>query len=559
MKKLLLIVSSLFFLTHTALSAVTAKVEQSVVPTGQPFTLIISSDEDISEKPDLSVLNGLFDVVSTSVSHQNYILNGQASSKTTWHFGLIAPTAGKTVIPSIPLGHKKTNPISIEVSDDASFQTAPNESVNNIPHQTKNPLYTLSAELKNVPSHPFIQQQLIYLVTLTDNGRLQGDAPYFDTSDDFIIQKLGNPTTKTTTDGKRLTTFPFALFAQKSGTLKLPTVHFQGMSYEDPDQENFFDGGFFQIRLSSVFGIQTPVHLNHEGKKIEIYPVPTDYKNAWWLPSENVTLTSEFKDKPQVLTTGTPVTREIILKAENLTDTQLPELSFEQTDDFRIYPEKPTSQTYFNNQKLIAEQKTLVTYIPQKSGTLTLPQVSVMWYNTKTNQVSEAVTDEIKLEILPVSTPTNEVQTSAPKAEIKTKNAPTLTPSYFYIGLFLAFVCGILLSLLIIKISKKETQKTPVISKKIPQNDLQELRNSVIFQTQKTYPNRSIKNLGDVAELLNNENLKEQIDALTQALYSPNKNDSFNKKTFLKAFQKALHQKKKSVQDTTPLPPLYLL
>lgn len=559
MKKIILTLSLLIFWSNVAFGAVTASVSGQNIAIGQSFTYIISSDDQAQENPDLTVLNGLFDVVSQSVSKKHYILNGKSSGETIWRFGLVSKKSGNVVIPSIPLGREKTNPVSIFVSDDASSYSPQNEP--QVLTQTPSPLYTLSAELQNTPSHPFIQQQLTYIVTLTDGGGLEGDAPYFEPSDDFIVQSLGEPSVLNSSDGKRLISFPFALFAQKSGILKLPDVKFDGVSYQTPDNTNFFEAGFFQIRLPSIFGIQTPVNLTFESPTIEIKPVPSNYTGSWWLPSQKVTLTSNFKDIPQILTVGTHLMREIVLRVEGLTDTQLPEFSFPLNEDFRIYPEKPIGKTILQGQKIIAEQKAFVTYIPQKSGTLTLPEISVVWYNTNTQQLEKSVLESIKIEVLPTQKTSFENKEKTKKT-VSNTTSETLSsnPLYFYTGIILAFVCGILLAFFVLKIKTPNpvnSETKQILPKNEEKNGLKLLRDDVISTVQKAYPTHLITNLRDVAELLGDETLKKETAVFLEALYAPQKATDFNPKKFFKIFQRALKAKQKDIKKTTPIPPLY--
>ena len=562
MKKFFFAFITFILYAQISFAAVTASVSSQNVQTGQPFTFEITSDSATQERPDLSVLKDLFDVVSTSVSQKSYIINGKASSQTIWRFSLVTQKTGRQLIPSISLGAEKTDPVFIDASDQPEVKILDNNTEQK-PTQTPSPRYNLSAELKKTAYPPFIQQQLTYIVTLEDDGNLQGDAPYFENSDDFIIRPLAEPSVSTSPNGKRLVSFPFALFAQKSGRLKLPDVQFDGVSYQTPDSVNFFDTGFFQIQMPSIFGIQTPVHLKAEGKTIEIKPALSDYEGKWWLPAEKITLSSGFQDMPQSITQGTPIVREITLKAEGLTDTQLPELSFAANDDFRIYPEKPSVVSASTKQKIISEQKTLVTYIPQKAGDLELPEISVIWYNTQTQKIEKAIIPSTVIHI-------SEVKKSAPvspKNDFSQKSSEHFSnkflsenPFYFYIGIAAAFICGILLSFLLFKLTNRapttHQKANKVLKRAQPQNDLKLLRDDIISKTQKAYPKHLITNLEDVAEILGDELLKKEKALFLKALYSGDQS-SFNAETFLKTYHKAVKNKQKKTKEKEPIPPLY--
>ena len=66
-----------------AKAVVTASVGKQNFAKNEPIVLTIKADENVSATPDLSVLKNLFSVVSTSVSKQSYVINGQKSAETT--------------------------------------------------------------------------------------------------------------------------------------------------------------------------------------------------------------------------------------------------------------------------------------------------------------------------------------------------------------------------------------------------------------------------------------------------------------------------------------------
>ncbi len=562
MKKIMLALILAVLMAKNSFCAVTASVQTPHIIASEPFIFEISTDDLNTQNPDLSVLKGLFEVVSSSVSQKSYIINGQSSSKKTWRFGLIAPKAGDAVIPSITLGTEKTDPVSVFISDEAPSSETLQNTVQNNTSQSHRPTYTLSAELQNAPTHPFVQQQLTYVVTLEDDGNLQGDAPYFENTDDFIIKPLAEASVSTSSNGKRFVSFPFALFAQKSGRLKLPDVKFSGVTYQAPDSVNFFDTGFFKIQIPSIFGIQTPVNLSFDGKEIEIYPPASDFSGMWWLPAQKVTLTSNFEKMPQKITEGTPIIRQITLTAEGLTDTQLPELSFDSNDDFRIYPEKPSLTSASNGKTIISKQTTTITYIPQKSGMLTLPEISVFWYNVKTQKMEKAFISDVAIHVSAAVNHTVQNQKSEPeKSNLKNIQNQFSTPNLFYFWIIGSFLCGILLCFLALKIMNRPTIHHE-IPKKVskphtPKDALKKLRDDVILQAQKAYPKHLITNLEDITEILGDEALKKETTLFLKALYSGDKETSFNAKKFLKIFENAVKKKQKNKKESEPIPPLY--
>ena len=124
------------FIMLTSMNAhaatLSASVDKTTIPLGEAFTLVINADENLNESPDLSVLRKDFKVYSTSVSRQNYIINGQSEASVTWKIGLVALNEGSQEIPAISVGKDKTPAVKINVvgastatSDNSDSASAP--------------------------------------------------------------------------------------------------------------------------------------------------------------------------------------------------------------------------------------------------------------------------------------------------------------------------------------------------------------------------------------------------------------------------------------------------
>ncbi len=563
MKKYIYLLICLFF-SFNASATLDASVNTNETSLQSPVILSITTDQTSSLSPDLSVLSGLFDVISTSVSHQSYAINGKIYNQTEWKFSLLALKKGRLVIPPITLGGEKTSPIEINVSDDAEPQNQVSAQVSQNTQSPSSP-YLISTELYQLSDKTFVNEQIIYAVQIHDNNTIESGTPTFEPTTDFIIKELSKPKIKQKPDGGRVITYLFALFAQKSGELYIPKVSFDGLVYQKPDIQNIFQGGLFQINLPSVFGIETPVHLQKEGPKINILPKPQTYSSLWWLPAKNVSLDGKFINLPQKIVQGSVISREIELVAEGLTDSQLPELSFESSEDFKVYPEKPSGETLVSDGGVKGVQKTLVTYIPQKSGTIVLPEIKVLWYNTLTNQSQTAVLDAQSLFVHP-----NLNISSAPSAPNAPKNHQTETKQVSAFKAFfsnhstlLSFLAGLLIAFVFFKRPQKTKNKKKAetdlsdLDLSAKKNDLRAVRNNIISLCQKNFPNAQISNLNDVSNILGDPKFSQMAQTLSGVLYN-DKGGNFKAKDFVKAYKKALKNRKKSNEkEKEPIPPLY--
>lgn len=552
-------------LTNQAFGAVYAEFENNIIGTNERAVLTVKSDEETSAQPDLSVLKNLFNVVSTSVSRQTYIINGQTKHEIDWHFVLVPLQKGKIVIEPIVLGDQKTNPLEVTVTDNKTSQNVASNQVN----QTAEPLYRVETKIISPKEKkPFIQEQINYEVRIIDDGTLQIESVNFEANEDFIIKELSKPKARTLQNGKREIIFPYALFALKSGKLKLPRAHVQAVSFQMPAAEGFFNN-FIQIPFG--FGVQTPITLVSDEIETDILPALKDDNTRWWLPAKELSIEARFVNKPQTVRVGTVIKREIIVKAVGLTGEQLPEIETFSNESFKQYPEKPRIDTVISGSDVVGVLYLSDVYIPQKVGVITLPEIKIDWYDILSKQMKTAVLPPEKLHIFKNTNLKEEVkeQTTANEHTVPAKNKNenqvflknNLPP---YIPFLLAFIGGMFVCYLILKpkkspapVQEKQIEEKDIFSS-VKKNDLKTLRDRLILWAQTNNKDKKITNLKDVANLLEDADFEKAVNQLGAALYADSQKTSFNIRAFQKTFKKALKNKKKSSKDkNTPIPPLY--
>ena len=560
----------LCFMTSRVFAAdIEASLSRQTVPLGEVVMLNLSVEGGVNGQPDLSVLEPDFKVYSTSVSRKNFNINGQASTWTTWQVGLAPLKAGELQIPSIQIGTDKSEPLSLEVV--AAGTPIEDEQTENVAR------YNLTAEITNMPQKYYVQQQLNYQVTLIDAGGLQGGEPVFENNgNEWLIINLGQPKISVVNEkGKswREIKYNYALFAQKSGNLKIPAVNFEGYAFSEPSAAslNLNMNGFFGISMPSLFDIEQPVHLRAPEKEINVLSVPQTYQNKWWLPAKNVTLSATFTDTNLSFKQGEAINRKISIKAEGLSAAQLPDLETQSQPDLKQYKGEYQTQDMLKNGVVIGEKTLTITYVPEKSGKVFLPEIKLMWYNVGTEQIETAILPAEEINVAPnplleaafnqptTVEPTIETPQEQPK-EQTVKPQDTDNVWLPYVAAFLAFLAGLFLSAFLFKKTEKpycDTRRYPkFIIEKAYAADFRSLRDALISWATGHYPQKSITNLKDVATAAGDKAFEEQINIILNKLYNPQDDTDFNAKVFVDIFHK-VNKKKQNKKQTDPLPPLY--
>jgi hypothetical protein len=413
----------------------------------------------------------------------------------------------------------------------------------------------------------------------------------FENPNDWLSADLGKPILKTRNVNGRLErtiTYPFALYAQKSGRLRLPTVMFNGEALDDEPRAAFdpFGNRAFQFGgLFSFFQQTVPVRLAVPARELTVLPAPSDFSGHWWLPAEDVTLRAEWIDPKPVFRVGEAVTREMTLRAVGVLETQLPDLkNLQSVPDVKQYPQKDSGEERLENGQIVAERKMKVVYVPQTSGTITLPAVRVDWYNTKTGQFETAQIPEERLEIAPSATapevlkPVKTTQVAkaddsldTDKPETAAENKTTDEAGRARTGkAILIVMVALLVGGLLRKVVKRAPKKTEIrqgqkrlaekasaVIRAARRKDCKSVRNALIAWAETAFQTRSFNNLKDVAEAVGNSDLSAQIEMLQACLYRTETTADFDGHAFEKVFRKVLKTQHAQDGDDALLPPLY--
>lgn len=592
MKKFVLaLIVSLIFSINAEAQTLEATVNRNPVPQGEAFILsLVLKDGQTNMTPDISPLNKDFKVYSVSNATNIQIINGKRSESKQWDIGLIASKSGEVEIPALTLGNLSSAPIKMKVLD--ANQALQSSSSAPAASGADAPKFAMKAKVDN--KNPYVQQQVTYTLSIFDAGGLQGLEPQFiqENQDDWIIRGIGEPQVKTKiVNGRsmREIVLQYALFPQKSGTLKTPDVRFEGFYLtkgkrgHDPFAGLFDDAfGSSAFGFADMFATRNPIVLQAEPIALNVKPIPAANGNNWWLPAENVELYAEWDPARPTFKDGEAVTRNIYLKAQGVIENQLPSITFSESSKLKQYPEKPVTETAVDNGQIISVKKTANVYIPNGSGEAVIPAVEIPWFNVLTGKPEKAILPAEKITILPTagnavdSKTSSEVspvqqapafQPTSQASEVSKENAdaqnfPGSIMMYLYVAA--AFVLGILLTYLLLrpglaKEAKKEKIKNypSYIAKAARKKDFRGLRDALTEWAAQAYPDKKILNLKDVGQAVNDKEFEKEIQILMNNLYAEKDDTAWDPENFIKAFEKVYKRHGGQAKKTPVLPDLY--
>lgn len=550
---------------------VRAELDRHVIHEGETVTLSVHTDDPNAPQPDFSVLADVFDIISTGHSLVQQIVNGRVSVDNSYSAVLQPRATGEQVIPPIKIGNEYTQTLKLMVR-----KADPNA-------RARGDIF-LETELEK--PEMFVQEQNILTVRLLFARKLLDGQLSEPAADGLIVQKLGaDKNYQTTRAGKTYQVIErrYALFAEKSGEIRIPPLVLTGRVAESRrDPYSFFQTGR-RVRVSS-----SPVTM-------QVKTIPPAFRGKPWLPAKKVELSDDWSGLDDIKV-GEPITRVVELTAVGLNDTQLPDLDFPDNPGVRIYAEPAESETWTDGENVIAKKRWKLAVIPLQPGPLTIPGVSLDWYNTSTGKKVTATLPDKQMNVAPgaagsVAAPPpvpalpgadDKMPAAAlPQKGVSSSDNPvvgaaTENERYWYWAA-LIFGVGWLITIvaLIAKGSKPikkprtppqaETasiaQRSADLKRAINGGDPVAVQKALIQWWNARWPGHKVTNTGQITQQLDSPQAQSLVIDLEKAIYAPASGGqpAFNAENWHKAIKKGLFSPRKSTDgdNTNNLPPLY--
>ncbi|QUM81557.1 protein BatD [Moritella sp. 5] len=382
MANFLILVGLLFTFSFQANAAlkITASVNQNPIVQGSSFILEIRANESISASDwDNSALLANFVVGRTSINSQSSYFNGKTTHITTLTTVLMARNIGAYTIPAFTIDGATTQPIKVNVISSA---TASSRGIGN-----RNIELKVNISENNI----YVGQQFIYTTTLyiAQNTQMQSGNLIEPTVADGVVKQIGkDENASQIVNGKRFETITrqYAI-----------TINTAGASTITPAR---FEGQVSTSKRGYRFGAVTPVIIQADTLDVNIQAQPKDYKGEW-LVSDFVQLDEELQPSQENYQQGEPITRTVTLTVANVDKSALPVLTVNWPQTVKVYPDKPQLTSFAQQNSYFAQQVLSFAIIPNQLGELTLPEISVPWFNSKTQQQEWATLPAKTVTILP--------------------------------------------------------------------------------------------------------------------------------------------------------------
>lgn len=390
---------------NTMAGTLTATTNRTSLNHNETLALNLQYDESTDEEPDTRALEQQFTIVSRNKASSIQLINGSASSSTTWYFELLPRKAGTALIPSFTIDGNFSEAITIQV------QNGPNNSA-----QAQQDIYTETSLDK---PRVFIQQQAIISWRLISTLNISDPQLLPPQIDGALVQDLGNRIyQRAGSNGniERVIEQRYAIFPQKSGTILIPAQQFQAIvNTTRRSSMGIIHAGRSQARVNT--------------QALQLEAIPADNRqNADWLPAQFLDISQELLGTEQNnrITAGTAFTRVIRIQAEKLSAEQLPAVNM-QANNVKVYSEKPVLKNTPTEQGVRGLREDRAAIIATEPGKLVLPAITIPWFDVQAAQWREARLPETVLEVLPAVTSQATSPTATPSAPASASPAGAAT------------------------------------------------------------------------------------------------------------------------------------
>ncbi len=353
-----------------------AWLDRNTVSMGESVTLNVEGDSN--EEPDFSVLESDFRILHRSSATQMNIVNGAMARTNLWAVGLEPLREGVITIPSLAVGKQLTEPLTLTVRPMRRGSAANGDDV------------FLEVEADTVS--PYVQQQvgyrvrLYYAVSLLE-GNLDEPA-----GEGVQVRRVGQDANYSRQiDGRRYNVVErrYALTPERSGTLQMRGVTFRGRVARGAQYNSFFSQG-------------VPLTIGSEDIELEVRPAPANAPSPW-LPAQQLTLRDDAQRLPDQVTVGDALELTLVAEATGLSAEQIPELSLPPIEGAEIYPDQEVRETTDSDGRLIGKRSRRFAIVPLRAGPLELPERSLSWWNTGSDQAERSTLPARTLQVQPAA------------------------------------------------------------------------------------------------------------------------------------------------------------
>lgn len=356
------------------------------------------------------------------------------------------------------------------------------------------------------------------------------------------------------------------MIPQRAGEIDIAPLAFHGRAMAADDFSSFFGGGqTVQARSATL--------------RMQVRTRPQAARGSGpWLPARQLALSLEGLPASGRVQVGEPLTLTLSEQATGLPFEALPEPDLPPLDGVQVYPDKPQGSTRDDGQWLHGTRSRKFAVIPQRAGSLTIPEITLHWWNVGSDRAETARIPSRTLTVTAggsTNTPASVVPVapatagSAPEQTSTVVAATQASPRWRVLAV-LGFALW-LLTLAAVGVwfwrRRRQVDATSaprradssrrlrnVFLHAVRAGDVQAQAAALLAWARSERP--SLRSLGDLDAALDSPAQRNAVAALQRARYAV-AGELPDRDRLAVAFTKGLHWRRSAPPAESPLPPLY--
>ncbi len=527
-------VIGLFLMILTAdgyAASLLSKVDRSTVNLGESFELTITfSEQVLFGEPDFSALEKDFNLLSRNQQSKYSNINGNAISLTQWVLRLSPKHTGNLLIPSFTFKGEVSNAIEIQANKAKPSTQVAGAAVFTETVLDKNSVYVQEQALLTLRLYTSVPMNNFSMGELSVPGAQ--------------LLKVAESQYQKDIEGTQYTVVEtrYAIFGDSSSTLEIPAIQYSGVI---PQPSARHSGSLFRQRGKQAF-------FHSEAKQLGVKPKPGNSTQRYWLPGKGLGLQERWSNATGDITLGEPLTRTITITGQSLMANQLPPLNMPDSKNYKLYPDQAQMEDSVSENGVFGKRIESIAIVPTQVGSITLPDITVDWWDTEANAPRQTVLKGRTLNVLPLSGSAELANNSAAPidnsaavtlpAPVQQNTGTPVTGVYFWLLaasnlVLLVVACGFAILWWRNRPASPITpeENTTAVSDKelfkeirvtCAMENYPGLRQAIINWARVHWQQPHLHSLEQVAKLADNEELSAEFTALDERLYRDSHSDT---------------------------------
>lgn len=365
---------------HALTSELVVSVDRDRIALGESLTLTLRYQGQAMGDPDFSSLERDFEILSSQRQSHLSLGAGADTARTEWRLALMPRRGGTLLIPSFHFRGEVSDALQLEVSDRPATTGGPQ------------PLFV---ETQLDTANAVVGEQVLLIFKVHSAQPLVSLSTEEPEVDGARVARVHEAQYQSILDGipYSVVELRYALFPERPGQLSIPALRFRGEIADASDP-------FRALGRSPFASAARPVVASSTALTLEVSPAPSHIASNHWLPSKGVSLAQRWSREVDEWVVGEPVTRSVIISAQGLQGAQLPPLSMDGGEDFRLYPDQPRIEDSTSATGVQGTRIESLAMVPLRPGVLTIPEIRLPWWDTVSGEPRETVLDAVTVNVV---------------------------------------------------------------------------------------------------------------------------------------------------------------